>query len=35
MGIYNGEEFSFFAGEEISAALDGDTGVEEIDHEVN
>jgi hypothetical protein len=35
MGIYNGEELNFFAGEDISGALDGDTGVEEIDLEVN
>jgi len=33
MGIYNGEEFNFFAGEDISGALDGDTGVDEIELE--
>lgn len=35
MGIYNGDQLNFFAGEDISGALDGDTGVEEIDLEVN
>lgn len=35
MGIYNGEELNFFAGEDISGALDGDTGVEPIEVEVN
>jgi hypothetical protein len=35
MGIYNGEELNFFAGENISGALDGETGVEEIGVEVN
>ena len=34
MGIYNGDKLNFFAGEDISGAIDGDTGVEEIDLEV-
>lgn len=35
MGIYNGKDLNFFAGEDISGALDGDTGVERIALEVN
>ena len=35
MGIYNGDKLNFFAGEDISGALDGDTGVEEIGVEVS
>lgn len=33
MGIYNGDELNFFAGEDISRGLDGDTEVDEIDFE--
>ena len=33
MGIYNGDELKFFAGEDISGALEGNTEVDEIEFE--
>lgn len=35
MGIYNGDELNFFAGENIADGLDGGASVEEVDYELN
>lgn len=34
MGIYNGDELNFFAGENIESGLDGGASVEQVSHEL-